>query len=198
MAANALVAAGLCVATGSGAPDRFLPRSNNSRARPGGSNWSARATARRSSSIMRISPMRWKKCLQRCGRWPRRRLVVVFGCGGDRDAGKRPLMGEIAARLADRVIVTDDNPRSENPAAIRAAILAAAPGAREIGDRRAAIAEAIAMLQEPAIFWSSPARATRRARSSAARSLPFSDHEVMRAALQTALAQEPTRHESHE
>ncbi|MFX5506285.1 cyanophycin synthetase, partial [Acinetobacter baumannii] len=51
------------------------------------------------------------------------RLVVVFGCGGDRDAGKRPIMGRIAAERADRVIVTDDNPRSENPAAIRAAIL---------------------------------------------------------------------------
>ncbi len=64
------------------------------------------------------------------------RLHVVFGAGGDRDRGKRPLMGEIAARLADLVIVTDDNPRSEQPAAIRAAILAATPGAREIGDRR--------------------------------------------------------------
>jgi UDP-N-acetylmuramoyl-L-alanyl-D-glutamate--2,6-diaminopimelate ligase len=74
------------------------------------------------------------------------RLVVVFGCGGDRDAAKRPLMGEIAHRLADRVIVTDDNPRSEQPEAIRAAILAASPGATEIGDRRAAIRAAIAGL----------------------------------------------------
>ncbi len=75
------------------------------------------------------------------------RLIVVFGCGGDRDRGKRPLMGEIAARLADRVYVTDDNPRSEAPATIRAAILAAAPGAIEIGDRRAAIRTAVAELQ---------------------------------------------------
>jgi UDP-N-acetylmuramoyl-L-alanyl-D-glutamate--2,6-diaminopimelate ligase len=74
------------------------------------------------------------------------KLVVVFGCGGDRDAAKRPLMGEIAHRLADRVIVTDDNPRSEQPALIRAAILAACPGASEIGDRRAAIRAAIAGL----------------------------------------------------
>jgi UDP-N-acetylmuramoyl-L-alanyl-D-glutamate--2,6-diaminopimelate ligase len=71
------------------------------------------------------------------------RLVVVFGCGGDRDAGKRPLMGAIAHRLADRVIVTDDNPRGEQPALIRAAILAACPSADELGDRRAAIRAAI-------------------------------------------------------
>jgi UDP-N-acetylmuramoyl-L-alanyl-D-glutamate--2,6-diaminopimelate ligase len=75
------------------------------------------------------------------------RLVCVFGCGGDRDPGKRPIMGEIATRLADVVIVTDDNPRSEEPAAIRAAIMAAAPGAREIGDRREAIRAAVATLE---------------------------------------------------
>jgi len=77
-----------------------------------------------------------------------RRLLVVFGCGGNRDAGKRPQMGAIAARLADRVIVTDDNPRNEDPAAIRQQILAAAPGAREIGDRRAAIFAAVAELAD--------------------------------------------------
>ena len=72
------------------------------------------------------------------------RLIVVFGAGGDRDAGKRALMGQAAAHGADRVIVTDDNPRGEDPAAIRAAIMAGAGAkAREIGDRRAAIAAAI-------------------------------------------------------
>ena len=73
-------------------------------------------------------------------------LHVVFGCGGDRDKGKRPEMGAVAASLADRVIVTDDNPRSEDPASIRAAILAAASGASEIGDRAEAIATAIKQL----------------------------------------------------
>ena len=73
------------------------------------------------------------------------RLVIVFGAGGDRDRGKRPLMGAAAA-LADAVIVTDDNPRSEAPAAIRAEILAACPAALEIGDRRAAIAAGLEML----------------------------------------------------
>ena len=71
------------------------------------------------------------------------RLHVVFGAGGDRDRGKRPLMGAAAARFADVAIVTDDNPRSEDPAAIRAAVLAACPGGREIGDREQAIAVAI-------------------------------------------------------
>ena len=72
------------------------------------------------------------------------RLITVLGAGGDRDGGKRGLMGEVAARLSDLVIVTDDNPRGEDPAAIRAAVLAGARGAHEIGDRRAAIAAAIA------------------------------------------------------
>lgn len=76
----------------------------------------------------------------------RGRLLCVFGAGGDRDPGKRPMMGEIVGRLADRAIVTDDNPRSEVPAAIRAAILAACPDATEIGDRAEAIATGVAEL----------------------------------------------------
>jgi len=71
---------------------------------------------------------------------------VVFGCGGDRDKGKRPLMGAVARELADRVIVTDDNPRTEDAATIRAEILAAVPGAEEIGDRQRAIETAIATM----------------------------------------------------
>ncbi len=73
----------------------------------------------------------------------RDRLIILFGAGGDRDAGKRAEMGAAATRLADRVIVTDDNPRSEDPARIRAAIMAAAPGATEVAGRRAAIRQAI-------------------------------------------------------
>jgi UDP-N-acetylmuramoyl-L-alanyl-D-glutamate--2,6-diaminopimelate ligase len=74
------------------------------------------------------------------------RLILVFGAGGDRDRGKRPLMGAVAAQLADVAIVTDDNPRSEDPATIRAAILAACPDAVDIGDRAAAIAAGLEML----------------------------------------------------
>jgi UDP-N-acetylmuramoyl-L-alanyl-D-glutamate--2,6-diaminopimelate ligase len=71
------------------------------------------------------------------------RLILVFGAGGDRDVGKREAMGAVAVANADRVIVTDDNPRTEDPAKIRRAVLSGAPGASEIGDRRSAIAAAI-------------------------------------------------------
>ena len=74
-------------------------------------------------------------------------LRVVFGCGGDRDKGKRPQMGAIASELADDVIVTDDNPRTEDAAGIRKEILAAAKGAKEIGDRQSAIATAVKALK---------------------------------------------------
>lgn len=76
------------------------------------------------------------------------KLVCLFGCGGDRDRGKRPVMGQIAARLADTVIVTDDNPRSETPASIRKDVLTGAPEATEIDGRRAAIRHAINLLEE--------------------------------------------------
>ena len=75
------------------------------------------------------------------------RLLVVFGCGGDRDKGKRPQMGRIAAQLADIVVVTDDNPRSEDAAVIRAEVVAASPGAHNIGDRRKAIHFAVQQLR---------------------------------------------------
>ena len=76
------------------------------------------------------------------------RLICIFGCGGDRDTGKRPEMGAIAAKLTDIVIVTDDNPRSENPATIRADIIKSAPDAIQIGDRRAAIEHGLKILQK--------------------------------------------------
>lgn len=76
------------------------------------------------------------------------RLIVVFGCGGDRDRGKRPQMGEIAAKHADLVIITDDNPRSEDPAAIRADVLAGVPDGLEIGDRGEAIRKTVSDLRQ--------------------------------------------------
>jgi UDP-N-acetylmuramoyl-L-alanyl-D-glutamate--2,6-diaminopimelate ligase len=117
------------------------------------------------------------------------RLVVVFGCGGDRDKGKRPLMGEIAARGADSVIVTDDNPRSEDPQSIRTAILDGARAAQgkasvvEIGDRRAAIEQAIAALRTGDILVVA-GKGHESGQIVGDVILPFSDHAVVEHALQ--------------
>ena len=147
-ASNALVAAGLCVAAGEdvakvlaalehieGAPGRMQPVGSG---RSGGEAFVDYAH----------TPDGLETVLNALRPHVRGRLILVFGAGGDRDRGKRPLMGEIAARLADIVIVTDDNPRTEEPTAIRAAILAAAPGGREIGDRRQAILAGAAELRD--------------------------------------------------
>lgn len=115
------------------------------------------------------------------------RVVVVFGCGGDRDRGKRPIMGEIATRLADVSIVTDDNPRSEEPGSIRAAIMEAAPGAIEIGDRRSAIREAVAMLHAGDTLIVA-GKGHEEGQTVGDVTLPFSDHEEVRAALREQAA----------
>jgi UDP-N-acetylmuramoyl-L-alanyl-D-glutamate--2,6-diaminopimelate ligase len=107
---------------------------------------------------------------------------VVFGAGGDRDAGKRPLMGAIAAQLADRVIVTDDNPRSEDAAAIRAAILRSAPGAREIGDRNEAICRAVAELRHGDVLLIA-GKGHETGQIIGQNTVPFSDHEAVARAL---------------
>jgi len=114
-----------------------------------------------------------------------RHLVVVFGAGGDRDQGKRPLMGAIAAAGADRVIVTDDNPRSEEPSAIRSAILAAAPGAIEIGDRSEAIRAAIRGLG-PGDVLLVAGKGHESGQIVGDRVLPFSDHDAIAAVLADA------------
>jgi UDP-N-acetylmuramoyl-L-alanyl-D-glutamate--2,6-diaminopimelate ligase len=111
-----------------------------------------------------------------------RRLVVVLGAGGDRDQGKRPIMGAVAAEHADRLIVTDDNPRSEDPAVIRAAILAAAPGATEIGDRREAIRAAVAALEAGDVLLVA-GKGHESGQIVGDRVLPFTDHEAVAAAL---------------
>jgi UDP-N-acetylmuramoyl-L-alanyl-D-glutamate--2,6-diaminopimelate ligase len=127
------------------------------------------------------------KALQALRPYAKRKLVVVFGAGGDRDAGKRPLMGAIATENADSVIVTDDNPRSENPDAIRAAILNTAKGAKEIGDRNEAIRTAIAGLQQgDALLIAGKGHETGQIIGD--RTLPFSDHDAVAAALAPRVA----------
>ncbi|MDP8915727.1 MAG: UDP-N-acetylmuramoyl-L-alanyl-D-glutamate--2,6-diaminopimelate ligase [Pseudomonadota bacterium] len=144
---NALVAAGLCIAAGEelelvlgalgeleGAPGRLQ---HVGRGADGGEAYVDYAH----------TPDGLESVLSALRPHARGRLIVVFGAGGDRDRAKRPLMGAAAVRGADIAIVTDDNPRTESPAAIRAEILAGAPGAIEIGDRRRAIRHAAAMLR---------------------------------------------------
>ena len=113
------------------------------------------------------------------------RLICVFGCGGDRDRGKRPIMGGIAVDKADVVIVTDDNPRTENPAAIRAEVLKGAKGVREIGDRAQAIRAAVAMMGTgDVVLVAGKGHETGQIVGTTV--LPFSDHEVLAAAMAEA------------
>jgi UDP-N-acetylmuramoyl-L-alanyl-D-glutamate--2,6-diaminopimelate ligase len=113
------------------------------------------------------------------------RIVCVFGCGGDRDKGKRPIMGRIAADNANHVIVTDDNPRSERPEVIRREILAGAAGAREIGDRAEAI-RAGARLLGPGDVLLIAGKGHETGQIIGSTVLPFSDHDAVRAALAEA------------
>jgi len=147
-ASNALVAAGLCIAAGESA-EAVLAALEHIEGAPGRMQ---RIGAGRKGGEAYVdyahTPDGLKTVLLALRPHAKGRLIVVFGAGGDRDRGKRPQMGAIAASLADIAIVTDDNPRSEVPAAIRAEIRAGATGLREIGDRREAIAAAAAMLRK--------------------------------------------------
>jgi UDP-N-acetylmuramoyl-L-alanyl-D-glutamate--2,6-diaminopimelate ligase len=181
---NALVAAGLCIATG-GEPGAVFAALESLEGAPGRLE---RVGARHGAPVFvdyAHKPDALDKALATLRPFVRARLIVVFGCGGDRDAGKRPIMGQIATQNADVVIVTDDNPRSENPAAIRSAILAAAPGALEIADRGEAIRKAVGMLgQGDALLIAGKGHETGQIVGNA--TLPFSDHDAARAALKEA------------
>jgi UDP-N-acetylmuramoyl-L-alanyl-D-glutamate--2,6-diaminopimelate ligase len=181
---NALVAAGLCIATGAEPGAAFAALE----ALEGAPGRLERVGARHGAPVFvdyAHKPDALDKALATLRPFVRARLIVVFGCGGDRDAGKRPIMGQIATQNADVVIVTDDNPRSENPAAIRSAILAAAPGALEIADRGEAIRKAVGMLgQGDALLIAGKGHETGQIVGNA--TLPFSDHDAARAALKEA------------
>ena len=183
---NALVSAGLAIGTGSDAASVFASLEHLEGAR----GRLERVGERNGAPIFvdyAHKPDALAKALQALRPYARRRLIVVFGAGGDRDAGKRPLMGAIAAENADGVIVTDDNPRSEKPEAIRAAILAAARGARDIGDRAEAIRAAIDELGPgDALLIAGKGHETGQIVGD--RVLPFSDHEAVAAALASRLA----------
>ena len=183
---NALVAAGMTIATGSDPAAVFAALEGLE-----GAKGRLELVGQRNGAPIFVDyahkPDALAKALDALRPYARRRLVVVFGAGGDRDQGKRPLMGEIAAAKADAVIVTDDNPRSENPAAIRAAILAAAPGATEIGDRAEAIRHAVAALG-PGDALVIAGKGHESGQIVGERTLPFSDHEAVAAALKEKVA----------
>jgi len=143
-AANALTAAGLTIATGGELKQTLA---NLARVHPVRGRLE-RAVITRAGAPIYVdyahTPDAIEAAVEALRPHTTSRLITVFGAGGDRDVGKRPQMGEVAARLSDLVIVTDDNPRSEDPAAIRRDILAGAPGAREVPGRREAIKAAVA------------------------------------------------------
>jgi UDP-N-acetylmuramoyl-L-alanyl-D-glutamate--2,6-diaminopimelate ligase len=181
---NALVAAGLCIATGSDAAAVFAALQSLEGA-PGRLERIGDVHGATVFVDYAHKPDALEKAIAALRPFVRGRLVVVFGCGGDRDPGKRPIMGEIAARSADVTIVTDDNPRSENPSAIRAQILASAPSAIEIGDRAAAIRAGVAMLRDgDALLIAGKGHET--GQIIGGKTLPFSDADEARAALKEA------------
>lgn len=181
-AMNALCALGLVVATGAepAAALALLPRLAGVRGRL------ERVGARSDGAAVYVdyahTPDALEKALRALRPHARGRLVVAFGCGGNRDRGKRPQMGRVAAALADRVIVTDDNPRGERPEAIRAEILAACPGAEEIGDRAAAIRAGLRDLAAGDVFLIA-GKGHERGQIIGDQVLPFDDAEEARAAL---------------
>jgi UDP-N-acetylmuramoyl-L-alanyl-D-glutamate--2,6-diaminopimelate ligase len=183
---NALIAAGLAIATGS-EPDQVFSCLEHLEGAKGRLERVGECNGAPIFVDYAHKPDALAKALQALRPYAKRKLIVVFGAGGDRDAGKRPLMGAIAAENADSVIVTDDNPRSENPGLIRAAILSTAKGAREIGDRAEAIQAAISALQEgDALLIAGKGHESGQIVGD--RVLPFSDHDAVAAALAPRVA----------
>ena len=180
---NALTAAGLAIATGSNADKVFAALEKLQ-----GAKGRLELAGTRNGAPVFIDyahkPDALAKALEALRPYVTGRLVVVFGAGGDRDKGKRPIMGGIAADNADAVIVTDDNPRSEQPAAIRTEILATAKGAREIGDRGEAIRTAVRELKKGDVLLIA-GKGHETGQIVGDKVLPFSDHEAVAAALET-------------
>jgi UDP-N-acetylmuramoyl-L-alanyl-D-glutamate--2,6-diaminopimelate ligase len=181
-AANALAAAGLCIAAG-GEPGAVMAALETLEGAPGRlQRIGAGPRGGEAYVDYAHTPDGLATVLDALRPHARGRIILVFGAGGDRDRGKRPLMGAVAAERADIAIVTDDNPRSEPPEAIRAQILAGGEGLREIGDRRAAIAAAAAMLEAGDILVVA-GKGHERGQIVAGHTHPFDDAEETRRAL---------------
>jgi UDP-N-acetylmuramoyl-L-alanyl-D-glutamate--2,6-diaminopimelate ligase len=183
---NAAVAAGLAIATGA-EPARVFAALENLVGAKGRLELAGTHSGAPIFIDYAHKPDAMAKALQALRPYVSGKLIVVFGAGGDRDTGKRPIMGRIAAENADSVIVTDDNPRSENPATIRAAILAESPGATEIGDRAQAIRAGIAALKTGDVLLIA-GKGHETGQIVGGKVLPFSDHEAVAAVLQGKVA----------
>ncbi|MCJ9429478.1 UDP-N-acetylmuramoyl-L-alanyl-D-glutamate--2,6-diaminopimelate ligase [Kordiimonas marina] len=181
-AGNALVAAGLAIATGADPVDAFAALAHL-RGVPGRMELIGKSKSGGAVFVdYAHTPDGLKTVLQAARAHNPKRLLVVFGCGGDRDSGKRPQMGALAAALADKVFVTDDNPRSEDAAAIRAEIMAASEHATEIGDRGEAIRTAIRELEHGDMLIVA-GKGHEEGQIVGDKILPFSDIEAVRAIL---------------
>ncbi|MGQ0457048.1 MAG: UDP-N-acetylmuramoyl-L-alanyl-D-glutamate--2,6-diaminopimelate ligase [Hyphomicrobium sp.] len=186
-AENALVAAGLAIAAGEATAD-VLDSLMHLKGVPGRLEIIGEANGGLAVVDYAHKPEALAAALDACRPFATGRLISVFGCGGDRDRGKRQIMGAISVDKADITIVTDDNPRSERPEAIRAEILAGAKGAREIGDRAEAIATAVGMMQ-PGDVVIVAGKGHETGQIVGDRVIPFSDHEELARALQGRPAQ---------
>jgi UDP-N-acetylmuramoyl-L-alanyl-D-glutamate--2,6-diaminopimelate ligase len=185
--ANALVAAGLAISTGVEAKVAFKALESLT----GASGRLELVGHSKDGALAYVDyahkPDALEKVLTAVRPFTSGRVLVVFGCGGDRDKGKRPIMGEIATRLADVVVVTDDNPRSEVPEVIRAEIMAAAPGAIEIGDRALAIRHAVKMLASGDTLIVA-GKGHEEGQTVGTTVLPFSDHVEVRKAMEERIS----------
>ncbi len=181
-ASNALVAAGLVIATGGDPKATVNALSNLKPARGRLELVAAHPNGARIFVDYAHTPDALQAVLQSLRPHTAGKLHIVFGAGGDRDRGKRPQMGAVSAELADKVIVTDDNPRREDPAAIRREILAACQDALEVADRHAAIAKAIADLQAGDVLVVA-GKGHEQGQIIGDETLPFDDAEVVKSVL---------------
>jgi len=180
-ASNALVAAGLALAVGEKADDVF-----DALRHLRGVKGRLERVAEINNALILVDyahkPEALEQALIALRPFASGRLICLFGCGGDRDRAKRPIMGEIARRLADEIIITDDNPRSEDAALIRQSILAACPGARDIGDRFAAIKAGVEMVRAGDVLLIA-GKGHETGQMIGQTILPFSDHAAVQSIL---------------
>ena len=178
---NVLVAAGLAIAAGENAA-KVMAALPDLKGVPGRLEIIGQAKGGLAIVDYAHKPEALEAALAACRPFVTGKLICVFGCGGDRDKGKRPIMGQISSEKADVTIITDDNPRTEQPAAIRRAILDGAKGAQEIGDRADAINAAVAMMGKGDVVLVA-GKGHESGQIVGSTIIPFSDHEVLRLAL---------------